>query len=80
LFPTLISTDIDEDSVEDLLMHSLHSIDSEISVVTDEEVEKRGMGTTLTALLIRDKIHLFATCGRFTVLSLAGKYLRTIEQ
>jgi serine/threonine protein phosphatase PrpC len=36
-------------------MHSLHSIDAEISVVTDEEIEKRGMGTTLTALLIRDK-------------------------
>ena len=53
LVPTLVSTDIDEDSVEDLLMHSLHSIDSEISIVTDEEIEKRGMGTTLTALLIR---------------------------
>jgi len=53
LVPTLVSTDIDEDSVEDLLMHSLHSIDSEISAVTDEEIEKRGMGTTLTALLIR---------------------------
>ena len=55
LAPALVSTDIDEDSVEDLLMHSLHSIDSEISLVTDEEIEKRGMGTTLTALLIRDK-------------------------
>jgi len=55
LVPALVSTDIDEDSVEDLLMHSLHSIDSEISVVTDEEIEKRGMGTTLTALLIRDQ-------------------------
>jgi serine/threonine protein phosphatase PrpC len=55
LAPALISADVDEDSVEDLLMHSLHSIDSEISVVTDEEIEKRGMGTTLTALLIRDK-------------------------
>jgi PPM family protein phosphatase len=55
LVPALVSSDIDEDSVEDLLMHSLHSIDSEISVVTDEEIEKRGMGTTLTALLIRDK-------------------------
>jgi len=51
--PFLVSTDLDEDSVEDLLMHSLHSIDSEISAVTDEEIEKRGMGTTLTALLIR---------------------------
>jgi serine/threonine protein phosphatase PrpC len=55
LIPALVSTDIDEDSVADLLMHSLHSIDSEISVVTDEEIEKRGMGTTLTVLLIRDK-------------------------
>ena len=55
LVPSLISTEIDEDSVEDLLMHSLHSIDSEISAVTDEDTDKRGMGTTLTALLIRDK-------------------------
>ena len=54
LTSTLISTDIDEDSVEDLLMHSLHSIDAEISAVADEENEKRGMGTTLTALLIRN--------------------------
>ena len=28
LAPTLAATDIDEDSVEDLLMHSLHSIDT----------------------------------------------------
>ena len=55
LTPALTSEDIDEDSIEDLLMHSLHSIDSEISDVTDEDNEKRGMGTTLTALLIRDK-------------------------
>jgi len=55
LVPALVSAEVDEDSVEDLLMHSFHSIDSEISAVTDEEIEKRGMGTTLTALLIRDK-------------------------
>jgi len=54
LAPTLSAEDIDEDSVEDLLMHSLHSIDAEIAAVTDEDVEKRGMGTTLTALLLRD--------------------------
>jgi serine/threonine protein phosphatase PrpC len=54
LAPTLTAQDIDEDSVEDLLMHSLHNIDAEIAAVTDEDVEKRGMGTTLTALLIRD--------------------------
>ena len=35
LAPTLISPEIDEDSIEDLLMHSLHSIDAEISVVTE---------------------------------------------
>ena len=54
LVPTLTATEIDEDSVEDLLMHSLHSIDAEIAAVTAEEIEKRGMGTTLTALLIRN--------------------------
>ena len=50
----MTATDIDEDSVSDLLMHSLHSIDEEIAAVAEEEIEKRGMGTTLTALLVRD--------------------------
>jgi serine/threonine protein phosphatase PrpC len=50
----LAAESIDEDSVEDLLMHSLHSIDEEITAVTNEDIEKRGMGTTLTALLIRN--------------------------
>ena len=54
LAPTLASESIDEDSIEDLLMHSLHSIDVEITAVTNEDIEKRGMGTTLTALLIRN--------------------------
>jgi hypothetical protein len=54
LAPTLTADGIDEGSVADLLMHSLHSIDLEISTVTEEETEKRGMGTTLTALLIRN--------------------------
>ena len=54
LAPTLTAKEIDEDSVSDLLMHSLHSIDAEIAAVADEEIEKRGMGTTLTALLLRD--------------------------
>ena len=54
LTATLIATDIDEDSVSDLLMHSLHSIDAELAAVAEEEIEKRGMGTTLTALLLRD--------------------------
>jgi len=55
LAPTLTAVELDEDSVSDLLMHSLHSIDAGIAAVTEEELEKRGMGTTLTALLIRDK-------------------------
>jgi len=54
LAPILAADTIDEDSVEDLLMHSLHSIDAEIAAIGDEEIEKQGMGTTLTALLIRD--------------------------
>lgn len=55
LTPTLTDHEIDEDSITDLLMHSLHSIDAEIQSVADEEIEMRGMGTTLTALLIRDE-------------------------
>lgn len=55
LSQTLTARDIDEDSIEDLLMHSLHSIDFKIAETADEEIEKRGMGTTLTALLIREQ-------------------------
>ena len=54
LVSTLTTSEIDEDSISDLLMHSLHSIDAEIASVAEEETEKRGMGTTLTALLIRE--------------------------
>ena len=53
LTPTLTDSYIDEESVEDLLMNSLHSIDAGIAEAVDESPEKRGMGTTLTALLIR---------------------------
>lgn len=77
LTETLTSAEIDEDSVEDLLMHSLHSIDVEISVVTDEEIEKRGMGTTLTALLIRDKFISLLHVGDSRCYRLRGN---TLEQ
>jgi len=52
--PMLTAPDIDTDSIEDLLLNSLHTIDGEISRVARDEIELRGMGTTLTALLIRD--------------------------
>jgi len=54
MVPVLTAPDIDTDSIEDLLLNSLHTIDSEISRVSRDEIELRGMGTTLTALLIRD--------------------------
>ena len=53
--PMLTARDIDTDSIEDLLLNSLHTIDGEISRVASDEIELRGMGTTLTALLIRDE-------------------------
>lgn len=77
LTPTLISSEIDEDSVEDLLMHSLHSIDSEISLIAEEEIEKRGMGTTLTALLIREKFISLLHVGDSRCYRLRGN---TLEQ
>jgi serine/threonine protein phosphatase PrpC len=54
LVPVFTAPDIDRDSIEDLLLNSLHTIDGEISRVASDEIELRGMGTTLTALLIRD--------------------------
>ena len=53
MVPVLIAPDIDTDSIEDLLLNSLHTIDGEISRVASDDIELRGMGTTLTALLIR---------------------------
>jgi len=77
LAPTLTAADIDEDSVEDLLMHSLHSIDAEIAAVTAEEIEKRGMGTTLTALLIRNNTIALLHVGDSRCYRLRGN---TLEQ
>jgi serine/threonine protein phosphatase PrpC len=54
LIPVLTAPDIDTDSIEDLLLNSLHTIDGEILRIASDEIELRGMGTTLTALLIRD--------------------------
>jgi len=54
MVPVLTAPDIDTDSIEDLLLNSLHTIDDGISRVSRDEIELRGMGTTLTALLIRD--------------------------
>lgn len=54
MVPVLTAPDIDTVSIEDLLLNSLHTIDAEISRVSSDEIELRGMGTTLTALLIRD--------------------------
>ena len=55
MVPMLTAPEIDTDSIEDLLLNSLHTIDAEISRVARDEIELRGMGTTLTALLIRDE-------------------------
>lgn len=54
MVPVLTAPEIDTDSIEDLLLNSLHTIDGEIAHVASDEIELRGMGTTLTALLIRD--------------------------
>jgi serine/threonine protein phosphatase PrpC len=45
---------IDADSIEDLLSQSIIDIDSEILRVANEDPELRGMGTTLTALLLHE--------------------------
>ena len=79
LTPTLTAVDIDEDSIEDLLLHSLHSIDAEIAEVTDEEIEKRGMGTTLTALLIRNQQIALLHVGDSRCYRLRGNVLKQLS-
>ena len=59
LMPVLTNSDIDTDSIEDLLLNSLHTIDMKIGEYTEEVPQLRGMGTTLTALLAHnDRIAL----------------------
>jgi serine/threonine protein phosphatase PrpC len=52
LTSVLSNPEIDSDSIEDLLQNSLHTIDNEIGEHAREAIEVRGMGTTLTALLL----------------------------
>ena len=54
LAPMLADRSIDADSTTDLLLNSLHTIESEIAAYAHEVIELRGMGTTLTALLSLD--------------------------
>jgi len=54
LTPLLTDTTIDPDSTEDLLLNSLHTIDANIGEYAHEATELRGMGTTLTALLLHN--------------------------
>ncbi|CAB4784123.1 unannotated protein [freshwater metagenome] len=50
--PTFINSEIDDESASDLFLNSLHTIDSQIRAVTQDEPQLAGMGTTLTALFI----------------------------
>jgi serine/threonine protein phosphatase PrpC len=50
--PTFTNPDIDSDSASDLFLNSLHTIDGQIRVVTQDEPQLKGMGTTLTSLFI----------------------------
>jgi serine/threonine protein phosphatase PrpC len=54
LIPISQSVHIDADSIEDLLAQAMVDIDLEIARVASDEPELRGMGTTLTALLLHE--------------------------
>ena len=54
LIPISQSVHIDADSLEDLLAQAMVDIDLEIARVASEDPELRGMGTTLTALLLHE--------------------------
>jgi serine/threonine protein phosphatase PrpC len=50
--PAFTNADIDADSASDLFLNSLHTIDSQIHLVSQDEPQLSGMGTTLTSLFI----------------------------
>jgi len=77
LVPVLTNTTIDSDSIEDLLLHSIHTIDSNISEYVQEANELRGMGTTLTALLLHDNTVALLHVGESRCYRLRGN---TFEQ
>ncbi|MDP1712025.1 MAG: protein phosphatase 2C domain-containing protein [Candidatus Nanopelagicaceae bacterium] len=52
LAPILEKGDVDNDSIEDLLLSTLQEIDSEIGRVADQNDDLTGMGTTLSALMV----------------------------
>ena len=52
LAPVLETGNVDNDSIEDLLLNTLQEIDSEIGRVADQNNELTGMGTTLSALMM----------------------------
>lgn len=52
--PTFLSPEIDSDSASDLYLNSLHTIDSQIRAMANDDPALSGMGTTLTSLFIRD--------------------------
>lgn len=52
IIPTFTSSEIDSDSASDLFLNSVHTIDSQIRAVAQDEPALAGMGTTLTSLFI----------------------------
>lgn len=68
---------IDSDSTHDLLINSLHAIDAEIGDFAREAIELRGMGTTLTALVIHNEAIALLHVGDSRCYRLRGN---TIEQ
>ena len=68
---------IDSDSTHDLLINSLHAIDAEIGDFAREAIELRGMGTTLTALMIHNDAIALLHVGDSRCYRLRGN---TIEQ
>ncbi len=75
--PMLTNEAIDSDSTHDLLLNSLHTIDSEIGDYAREAIELRGMGTTLTSLMIHSDVVALLHVGDSRCYRLRGN---TMEQ
>ena len=79
LTPMLTDVSIDPDSTEDLLLNSLHTIDFEIGAYAREAIELRGMGTTLTALLIHNDVVALLHVGDSRCYRLRGSVIEQLS-
>ena len=72
-------SDIDQESVDDLFLNSVHNVDKVLSDAVADNPALTGMGTTLTALLLRDSAVALLHIGDSRAYRLRGNELTQLS-